>query len=53
MTPRQVSLLLVVAGAVVVVVGVGLWSLPAGLVVAGVSLILIGLLLIDVTPRGR
>lgn len=48
LSPRAWSLLLVLAGAVLVSVGVGLAYLPAGVVVGGVALVAIGLFLIDV-----
>ena len=50
MTPKRarfVSALLVVAGAIVVAIGVGQMYRPAGVVVAGVSAVLCGLYLID------
>lgn len=42
MTPRRAAALLVLAGELLLVVGVGLIYLPAGIIVAGVSLAFIG-----------
>lgn len=48
LSPKAWSLLLVLVGAVLVSVGVGLAYLPAGVIVGGVALVAIGLFLIDV-----
>ena len=44
---RRVTNLLELVGAVLVTVGTGLWSVPAGLVVAGLSCVVFGVLIGD------
>jgi hypothetical protein len=48
LTPRTVSVLLVLLGALLIAAGVALWSLPAGIIVAGVALVAFGLFFVDV-----
>lgn len=49
LTPRRAAQILVWLGAAAIVAGfAALWGLPGGLLSAGVALVLIGLLLVDV-----
>lgn len=54
-TPRRLSMALVVAGLLLVSVGLALWWLPGGFVACGVGVAAIGLLLVNVEggQRGR
>lgn len=46
--PRRLALALVALGALAIAVGVALVFPPAGLIVAGIALVLFGLYLVDV-----
>jgi len=53
LAPKAWSLLLVIVGAFVVAVGVGLVYPPAGVICAGAALVGVGLFLIDIPPPRR
>ena len=52
-TARVLSWVLLVGGAVAITVGVGLWSVPAGVITGGVLALLVGLFVVDVDSPVR
>lgn len=52
MTLERFTTFLELFGAVLICCGVSLWSIPAGLIAAGVALIVVGFLAAEV-PEGR
>ena len=50
MTPRRVSLALVIAGYLLLVTAAAMFSIPIALALVGFGLILLGLLAIEVNP---
>lgn len=53
MKGRDVAGVLIVLGAALIVAGVALWSIPAGLLVAGVLLLMAGVDMTTPTRRAR